>query len=103
MTELTEKWAKELGVEPNGKNTVFEPRQCTRCFGVGYKGRFAVLESLIINDDLRDAIEHGRSTQELKRIAKEGGFKTMLQRGAQQAMLGTTSIHELQSELSDAM
>ena len=50
-------------------------RGCAHCRGTGYKGRVAIGELLILNDELREAIVLRAPARRLKELAQAGGSK----------------------------
>ena len=48
---------------------------CATCGGQGYKGRVAVVEILMFDEALNDVVSSGGSKADLKRVARENGFK----------------------------
>jgi len=79
-----------------GKQQLFaaNPEGCPRCNG-GYRGRFALLETLSFNEDLRRMVVEGNSVDELKRHAISQGMLTLRRVGLLNAMRGRTSIEEV--------
>ena len=67
---------------------------CDKCFR-GYRDRIAILEVLLINDDIRDAITNGFTKQELRRLVYKSDVITLLQDGLQKVMEGQTSFEEI--------
>jgi type IV pilus assembly protein PilB len=67
---------------------------CGRCTG-GYKGRFAILESLYLDEKLKRMIVEGRSVHDLKAEAVAGGMLTLRRVGLLNAMRGRTSLEEI--------
>ena len=43
---------------------------CTKCQGVGYKGRLGVYELLIVNEQIQDAISEGKKAKEIEYLAE---------------------------------
>ena len=70
------------------------PNGCDKCYK-GYKDRIAVLEVLLINDDIRDAITNGFSKQELRRLVYKADVITLLQDGLTKVIEGETSFEEI--------
>ena len=65
----------ELNLRPEdvkGKKFYYG-RGCDRCNNTGHKGRQGIYELLIMNDDLRDMISAGASTDELRAACKRHG------------------------------
>jgi len=74
---------------------IYEPVGCDDCFG-GYRGRAAVHEVLILNQDIRDAITNNMRKEELRKLVydKENTF-TLLEDGLEKVIVGITSIDEI--------
>ncbi len=68
---------------------------CTRCMN-GYKGRFAILEVLELDEQMRKMIVNGASAIEIKEYAvKKRGMLTLRRCGLVNALKGKTSIEEV--------
>jgi type IV pilus assembly protein PilB len=59
-------------VVEKGTQALPRPVGCDACAGTGYVGRAAVVESLLINDAVREAIADGRPLLEVQQIASDG-------------------------------
>jgi type IV pilus assembly protein PilB len=70
------------------------PAGCGRCSG-GYKGRFAILETLFLDETLKRMIVEGRSVHDLKNEAVRQGMLTLRRVGLLNAMRGRTSLEEV--------
>ena len=79
-----------------------EQRLCSRCHGVGYRGRLGVYELMPVNRDIKDAIKAGKSTQEIQEIATLQGMKTLEDYCRDLVRDGLTSVAELQKLVSMA-
>ncbi|MCX6134260.1 MAG: GspE/PulE family protein [Ignavibacteriales bacterium] len=75
--------------------TLFRPRGCSSCNGIGYKGRVAMHEVLAVTDDMRDLISSEVTTTKLRALAVKGGFREMYFDGLQKALAGITSLEEV--------
>ncbi len=73
---------------------LWEPVGCSRCQG-GYRGRFALLETMPMNDDLRRAVVEGGSALTIREIALEQGMVTLRRAGLLNALRGKTSLEEI--------
>ena len=76
--------------------TFYRPKGCGRCTN-GYKGRFALLETLPISGDIARLIIQGKSAMDIKVKALEEGMITLRRVGLLNAMRGRTSIEEILS------
>jgi general secretion pathway protein E len=68
---------------------------CAQCRGTGFKGRKAIGELLVLNDELRDLIIARAPARKLKEVARAAG--TMPLREAAQRLVnnGETSLEEI--------
>jgi hypothetical protein len=85
------------GQEPPRKRG--EPLICPNCNGLGYKGRTAIYELLVVDDKLRQALAGQPTLDQLKQLARQAGNRTLQEEGILLVALGTTSIVELQRVL----
>ncbi|MDQ7780284.1 MAG: ATPase, T2SS/T4P/T4SS family, partial [Planctomycetota bacterium] len=86
-----------LGVKPEEIATakIFKPVGCGRCKN-GYKGRFAILEALEIDDEMRKIIIKGGGAMAIKEYAvKEKGMITLRRCALLNTMRGRTSLEEV--------
>jgi type IV pilus assembly protein PilB len=67
---------------------------CPRCTG-GYKGRFALLETLYMTADVKRLVVEGESAAKIKTMAIENGMLTLRRVGLLNAMRGRTSLEEV--------
>lgn len=82
-----------LGKEVN-EMYVANKEGCPKCTH-GYKGRLAILEVLIINDKIKDAITNGAPKHELKELVYTGDVVTLLQDGLNKVIEGETTFEEI--------
>ncbi len=75
---------------------VFEPNPsgCPNC-SHGYRGRIAIQEVLLINQDIRDAISAGIRKNELRKLVYSKDVITMLQDGLFKVIAGFTTTDEI--------
>jgi type IV pilus assembly protein PilB len=73
-------------------------RGCDKCNNTGYKGRVGLFELMVMNDDLRELILKGASTDELREAARGFGMITLRDSGMQFAYEGTTTAEEVVRE-----
>lgn len=69
-------------------------RGCPNCRN-GYKGRIAIQEVLLINQDIRDAISAGMRKEELRHLVYNKDVITMLQDGLFKVVAGFTTTEEI--------
>jgi type IV pilus assembly protein PilB len=87
----------DLGVDPTtvGDYKLQKGRGCKNCSNTGYKGRIAVYEIMIFNDELREFVLNGASTLELKREAIRQGMRSLRMDALTKLKIGLTSIEEV--------
>lgn len=74
---------------------VYAPGKCEEC-NQGYRGRIAVQEVLMINDQIRGAInQNDLSKDELRKLVYKSDVITLLQDGLEKVLNGTTSFDEI--------
>ncbi len=71
------------------------PSGCPRCDGKGYKGRFAILETMPLNDPLRRIIVDGGSALDIRKCALEQGMITLRRCGILNVIRGRSSLEEV--------
>jgi len=86
-----------LKVDAANPPTIYKAKQggCSVCGGQGYKGRRAVAEILLMDEDLDEIIADNGSKAELKKKALEKGFKSMKDDGILKILDGVTTLESL--------
>jgi len=86
----------KIGIKPEelGDAVLYKAHGCNRCVE-GYKGRFALLETLPVEDDLRKMILEGATQVDIKRYAIEKGMISLRRCGLLNTLRGNTSIEEV--------
>ncbi len=95
--EPTAEAVMALGLRPEdikGKK-FYRGRGCDRCNNIGYFGRMGIYEILIVNDELREMMLHGRSTQEIRASSRKFGARSLRQSGLLAIYDGLTTIEEV--------
>lgn len=80
-----------LGLEVS---QVYEPVGCPEC-SFGFKGRIALHEVLLINQEIRDAISNNVSREELRKLVYNKDVITMIQDGFYKVLAGFTTVTEV--------
>ena len=92
----TEQELKILGGHFN-KTLFYKAKGCSQCNYKGYRGRTAIAEILIVNDEIRSMILKSSSGNAIKKKAMEQGMLTFREHGFEKAAEGLTSIEEVLS------
>lgn len=96
--ELSPDQIRRLGYNPaEVRRLVFRRgRGCSECNFLGYRGRVGVFEVLILNEQVRDALIHRKTSFEIRRICNEStGMVSLLEDGIVKAAQGQTSFEEI--------
>ncbi len=83
-----------LGYRGEQPLKLFRPVGCPLC-SKGYKGRTAVHELMVMNEAVRNVIDNGGNTDEIRKQALKDGMNTLLQAAAKLALSGVTSFDEV--------
>ncbi len=75
-------------------NEIYQAKGCDKCHE-GYKGRIALHEVLLIDQEIRDAITNNMRKDELRDLVYGTGTITMLQDGLTKVINGDTTFEEL--------
>ena len=96
----TQEQLMELGLKPQdvqGKK-FFRGRGCEKCNKSGYKGRMAIYEIMIFDDQVRELIMQEASTAVLRAEARRRGMRTLRECGLLGIYEGLTTIDEVVRE-----
>lgn len=77
--------------------TIYEPAGCPRCEYTGYYGRLAVMEMAVVTPGLVSAIEARLPSRELGEIARQNGYRPMVEQGVDLVCAGRTTLSEVES------
>jgi len=68
---------------------------CAHCRGGGYRGRRALAEVLVLDDDLREAILQQTPASQLKQMARQRGMRLMREQAIEAVKRGQTTLEEI--------
>ncbi|MBU4477960.1 MAG: Flp pilus assembly complex ATPase component TadA [Candidatus Omnitrophica bacterium] len=76
--------------------TVYRGRGCGKCGKSGYRGRFALLEIMVVNDEIRSMVMQRCSSDEIKRYARSKLHMSSLRdTGIKKFLDGQTTLEEV--------
>ena len=78
-----------------GDAVFYQPNGCPDCNFTGYRGRIALFEIMMLNDDIRSLIVHQRPSNEIKKMAIQNGLVTLRRDGWGRVMEGVTTVDEV--------
>ena len=73
---------------------IYDVEGCESC-GNGYKGRIAIHEVLLINQDIKDAISSNIQKDKLRHLVYSSDVSTLLQDGLEKVVNGYTTFEEI--------
>ncbi len=76
--------------------TMFQPKGCTKCTGLGYKGRVAIFELLRVDDAMEDIITANVTESAITKQSEKQGMVTMQQDGILKVLTGMTTFEEVE-------
>ena len=92
--EANDSEKKLLGIDGNKDAMLFKPIGCNSCYN-GYRGRAAVHEVMLVNENIRRLINTGANTDDIRSQALKDGMSTLPQSAADLALKGDTSFEEI--------
>ena len=102
---LTEQEMRALTLDASRvtEASIFGPVGCDKCRGNGFKGRMGIFELFLVHDEVRQMINTGLTTTQLRRRARELGMRTLREDGIRKVLSGLTSANEVvHATMSDA-
>jgi type IV pilus assembly protein PilB len=86
----------QLGISPGTAKQmkIYKGVGCDACGGTGYSGRFAVFEAMHFTQGLKESVLAGANSLELKKIAIEGGMRTLRMNSLRKVAEGRTTLEE---------
>ncbi|AEH44292.1 type II secretion system protein E [Thermodesulfatator indicus DSM 15286] len=88
-TPLTKEAFKEAAL--------FKPKGCSSCNNTGYKGRLAIHELLVANDEIRQLIIKNAPVHEIREAAMRAGMLTLKQDGIWKVLQGLTDLKQIRA------
>ncbi len=85
------------GVEELAGTDLYAAVGCEDCMGIGFRGRQAVFELLTVNDQVRDAVVHKPTIQQLRAAAGDWIFQTLREDALRKLKAGVISLDEFNS------
>ncbi len=70
-------------------------RGCRECRGAGFKGRKAIAELLILNDDIRELIAQRAPPRQIKQAAQANGTRFLREAAFEAVKAGETTLQEI--------
>jgi general secretion pathway protein E len=94
IDEIVERWRLDRFAD-DGKPTLYRPHGCDACGDTGYSGRIAIVEILLMSDEIRELVLKRSDVGDIARVAERQGMVTMRDDGLKKAVAGLTTIEEV--------
>jgi type IV pilus assembly protein PilB len=88
-------WSLDEVFADTDKATLHRAVGCSACAQTGYRGRKALLELLVITEDIERLIIEGGTADDIHKMAVEQGMVTLRQSGLRKAFEGETTLEEV--------
>jgi general secretion pathway protein E len=75
--------------------TLMRGRGCRECQDTGFQGRLTIAELMPFDERLRRALYSGVPDHDLRRMAREGGTRSMVEDGMAKAWAGLTTVEDV--------
>ncbi len=86
---------KDLGFKEKEKLTLYRGIGCAKCNYLGFSGRTAIYELLIVDDDIRKLVVEKASSDKVRKVAVEKGMHTLMDDGMDKIKNSVTTPEEV--------
>jgi type IV pilus assembly protein PilB len=95
--EPDQMWLKLCGIRPEDLvgRTLYKPRGCEHCSGIGFRGRIGIFEMMVMNNELRTLAFERAATNKIRKAALASGMKSLLADGRIKVLNGVTTAEEI--------
>lgn len=93
--DLRAEMAQAVG-RPESELQAWRGRGCVECHQRGYRGRVALFEFFVLNEELADLIEPGVKAGRLREAARRHGWRSLRENGWLKVQQGLIAVAELQ-------
>ncbi|MCD6165947.1 Flp pilus assembly complex ATPase component TadA [bacterium] len=94
--QLSPEMLEQLNISESFKShTFYRGAGCRKCHYTGYKGRTAIHELLVIDDEIRRLIVQRASEDAIRDVGAKNGMVSLRQDGLLKAMKGVLSVEEV--------
>jgi len=95
QTPLAEELAR-LGLNPSDlSGPIYRAKGCRQCRNTGYRGRIAIHELMLVDDEIRALVMKHADASSIRRLAVSKGMILLRQNGAERILQGQTTMEEL--------
>jgi general secretion pathway protein E len=85
----------EIGIQLEPGRRLYRPVGCEACDNTGHQGRTGIFELLVMDEELRKAVNDGANEQVLSEIASRKGLRPYREDGVEKILSGITSVEDV--------
>lgn len=74
---------------------IYRGKGCKKCFNIGYSGRVALAEVLVLSGAVKELILQKAQEYEIKAVARREGMQTLRENGLVKVLEGVTTLEEI--------
>ncbi|MCX5716631.1 MAG: ATPase, T2SS/T4P/T4SS family [Candidatus Omnitrophica bacterium] len=93
--QLDEELKARLGIKDKGKVTLYRGNGCHSCMNTGYRGRIALIETLIVTPAIRQLIDEKAQEYKIREQARKEGMVGLREDGLEKAKKGVITLEEV--------
>jgi type II secretory ATPase GspE/PulE/Tfp pilus assembly ATPase PilB-like protein/CheY-like chemotaxis protein len=75
--------------------TLYQAVGCSECAHTGYRGRFGIVEILVMSPEIERLIGRGATADQIAAAARASGMRSLFESGLRHVLSGETSVEEL--------
>jgi len=90
-----EKLLKSLEAKLPAGKTLYRGKGCPFCRKTGFRGRFAILEAMLVDDKVRQMIIANKTPDEIRAYCMSRGTRSLRQEGLEHCLAGRTTPEEI--------
>ena len=83
-----------LGLEEGDNRTIYRANGCKKCGHNGYRGRTGIHELLMVDDNIRELIHHGKGELAIEKYVR-GRVPSIRHDGMSKVLAGVTTLEEV--------
>jgi type II secretory ATPase GspE/PulE/Tfp pilus assembly ATPase PilB-like protein len=95
VTSYPADYLRQIGAPFPSDSKLYHGRGCEHCRQTGYRGRAAIYEIVVVNENLRRLMIRKESGTAMKQRAIMDGMETLRQDGWRRLLLGQTTVEEV--------
>ncbi|MBI4753139.1 hypothetical protein HY793_02040 [Candidatus Desantisbacteria bacterium] len=82
-------------IDSSREVTLYRGTGCDRCKGIGYRGRLAIFEVMVLTEEIRQHILNREPSQIIKQSAMNSGMISLREAALRKVVAGLTTVEEV--------